>query len=68
MKTFIYYSKNDPNKEAISRLYSNDLDQAIDSGCAIKNLPKSEFLKLFKVEEYGTKNQKINFGHNGSWD
>ena len=61
MKTFIYYSKNDPNKEAISKLNCFDISEATNLFSTIKNLPTTKFNKLFKVEGYGTKNEKINF-------
>ena len=56
MKTFIYYSKNDPNKESISKFNCSDISEAINLFSTVKNLPLKKFNKLFKVEEYGTKN------------
>jgi hypothetical protein len=51
MKTFIYYSKIDPNKEVISKFSAIDLEDATKIAAHTKQLPEEEFLKLFEIHE-----------------
>lgn len=51
MSKYKFYSKSDPNKEAITIIEAPDLDAAVTTCSTIKNLTIDDFLKLFKVEE-----------------
>jgi hypothetical protein len=51
MREFILYSANDPNKEPIKKIKASSPTEAINIFCEIKQLPLSEFLKIFRVNE-----------------
>jgi len=51
MREFILYSTNDPKKEPIYKIKANSFSDAIMIFCEMKQLPLSEFLKLFRVNE-----------------
>ena len=55
MKTFIYYSKADSEKEVLGKTYSLTLKQAINRFARRKQLPTDVFLEIFTVEEYEKK-------------
>jgi hypothetical protein len=52
MKRYIYYNKFDPTKEPQGKLEAINLEDAILLASHIKEMPKEDFLKVFKVEEY----------------
>jgi hypothetical protein len=51
MKIFIYYRKNDPNKEPYGKFEAVDLEDAILIASRIKNISKDDFLNIFEIEE-----------------
>jgi hypothetical protein len=51
MSQFIYYHKNDPNKEPYGKFEAISLEDAILIAAHIKQMPVDEFLKIFKIEE-----------------
>lgn len=51
MNLYIYYSKNDPNKEPYGKFEAIDLDDAILIASHIKQMAIDNFLKIFEVEE-----------------
>ena len=52
MKRYIYYNKFDSTKEPQGKLEAINLEDAILLASHIKEIPKEDFLKVFKVEEY----------------
>ncbi len=50
MKTYIYYSKLDNSKEAISRKQFINEDSAIEYWSKVKRLTVDQFTDLYKVE------------------
>jgi hypothetical protein len=52
MKRYIYYNKFDSTKEPQGKLEAINLEDAILLASHIKEMPKEDFLKVFKVEEY----------------
>ena len=58
MKQFVYYQKNDPNKEPYGKFEAIDLEDAILIASRIKDMSIEDFLKLFRVGEW-KKNSKI---------
>jgi len=51
MNSYIYYQKNDPNKEPYGKFEAINLEDAILIAAHIKQMPIDEFLKIFEVEE-----------------
>ena len=58
MNQYIYYSKNNPNKEPYGKFEAIDLEDAILIASHIKDMNIADFLKIFRVEEW-KKNSKI---------
>jgi hypothetical protein len=52
MKQFIYYRKNDPNKEPYGKFEAVDLEDAILIASHIKDMNIEDFLTIFEVEEW----------------
>jgi len=52
MKIFVYYSKNDPNKEIIGKINSEEINKASKYAAAIKRMGVKEFLSIFDIKEY----------------
>jgi hypothetical protein len=51
MRTFIYYRKNDPNKEPYGKFEAVDLEDAILIASHIKDISEDDFLNMFEIEE-----------------
>lgn len=51
MKKFGFYSKNN-TQEPLGVIEAEDIEEAIILASQIKDLPLSEFLKIFVVKEY----------------
>jgi hypothetical protein len=51
MKTYIFYSKNDPNQEPIGSTLAQTHQEATQMFAKIKKLTIEEFTKLFNVEK-----------------
>jgi len=58
MKTFVYYSKNDPNKEIIGKIRSEEINKATKYAADIKRMGLEEFLSIFDIKEYLAQNIK----------
>jgi|TARA_B110000908_G_C10084851_1_gene371279 hypothetical protein len=54
---FGYYSKKDPSKEIIAKIKSGTIEEAKLSFAKRKELPLSEFTKIFIVEAYEDTNR-----------
>lgn len=52
MNTFIYYHKNDSNKEPYGKFEAIDLEDAILIASHIKDMSIEDFLKIFEVEQW----------------
>jgi hypothetical protein len=52
MKQFIYYHKNDPQKEPYGKLEAINLEDAILIASHIKDMNIEDFLTIFEVEEW----------------
>lgn len=50
---YIYYYKNDPDKEPIGVLKASSTDEATLKASLIKQIPLEDFKEIFKVERYG---------------
>lgn len=53
MGTYIYYHKNNKEKEPIGKIEANNLEEALLKASKIKQLKIDDFLDVFKVERYG---------------
>lgn len=53
MKTYIFYSRGDKDKEAIGTINALDKLDAVEKFSEIKKLDIGEFTKMFEVEEKG---------------
>ena len=53
METYIYYHKNNKDKEPIGKIEANNLEEALLKAAHIKQLKIDDFLDVFKVERYG---------------
>ena len=51
MKTFIFYNKFDSTHEPISKIIAFDIDEAVETAAAMKQLSIDEFLTIFEVKE-----------------
>ena len=51
MSQFIYYHKNDPNKEPYGKFEAINLEDAVLIASHIKQMSIDDFLKIFEVEE-----------------
>jgi hypothetical protein len=58
MSTFIYYHKNDPNKEPYGKFEAIDLEDAVLIASHVKDMSIDDFLNIFEVEEW-KRNSKI---------
>ena len=52
MKTFVYYSKNDPKKEIIGKINSEEINKASKYAAEIKRMGLNELLSIFDIKEY----------------
>jgi hypothetical protein len=52
MSKFCFYSKNDPNQEAIGATEALSKEEAIKFFSLTKMLPVQEFLTIFNVKQY----------------
>lgn len=50
---YFYYYKNDSKKEPIDKIIAPNKEEAIKYFVSRKQIEKSEFLKLYIVEEHG---------------
>ena len=50
MKTYYFYIKNDTEKEPISMVKANNLNDAITIFCYQKQLEEEDFLEIYQVE------------------
>jgi len=48
-KKYFSYIKNDPNKEAIDRIYSQSEEDALDYFSERKNMSTINFLKIYAI-------------------
>ena len=60
MKSYIYYNKLDSTKEPHGKFEAINLEDAILIASHIKQMPKEDFLNIFEIKEYGSKQNKNN--------
>ena len=60
MKKYIYYNKLDSTKEPHGKLEAINLEDAILIASHIKQMSKEDFLNIFEIKEYGSKQNKNN--------
>ena len=58
MNLYVYYQKNDPNKEPYGKFEAISQEDAVVIAAHIKQMTIDQFLVLFRVEEW-KKNLKI---------
>jgi hypothetical protein len=58
MSLYIYYRKNDPNKEPYGKFEAINLEDAVLIASHVKDMNIDDFLKIFEVEEW-KRNSKI---------
>ena len=57
MSLYIYYKKNDPNKEPYGKFEAVDLEDAVLIASHVKDMSIDDFLNIFEIEEW-KKNSK----------
>ena len=52
MNLYVYYQKNDPNKEPYGKFEAINLEDAVLIASHVKDMSIDDFLKIFRVEEW----------------
>jgi hypothetical protein len=60
MKKYIYYNKLDLTKEPQNKLEAINLEDAILIASHIKQMSKEDFLNIFEIKAYESKQNKNN--------